>query len=190
VHRNFAAIFKIKIKMKKIIFPAAIAAIMLLSAFTFINATNWKIADGYAIKFSSKNPSGIFKTMKGDVHFDENNLADSKFDVSVDAASISTGNGMKNKHAKSDKWFDAKKYPTIHFTSNKISKTVNGFEVSGTLEMHGVKKEIMFPFTFTNNIFMGSFNINRTDYNIGSTTGMSANAAIDIKVEISVPVTK
>ena len=176
--------------MKRIIFPAVIAATMLLSGFTFINATNWKIVDGYAVKFSSKNPTGIFKTMHGDVQFDENNLSASKFDVSVDVASISTGNGMKNKHAKSEKWFDAAKYPTIHFVSNKISKTNTGFEVSGNLEMHGVKKEITFPFTFTNNTFNASFSVNRLAYGVGTNKGMSGNVPEEINVELSVPVTK
>jgi len=36
-------------------------------------------------------------------------------------ASINTGNGMKNTHAKSEKWVDAEKYPTITFNSGSIS---------------------------------------------------------------------
>lgn len=176
--------------MKISIYPLAISTILILSAFSMVQTTKWKIEDGYSIKFSSKDPSGVFKDFKGEIIFDEKNPDVSKFDVVIDVNSISTGNGMKNKHAKSDKWFDAKKYPEIRFVSTKIVKSGSGFSVTGMLDMRGVKKEISFPFTFVNNTFTGSFTINRLDYNIGTTKGMAGKAAQELLVEISVPVTK
>jgi len=176
--------------MKKIIFPIAIVAAMLLSAFTTLNSINWKIADGYSIKFTSDDPSGGFSSMKGDISFDPNNLAGSKFNITIDANSINTGNGMKNHKAKNEDWFNVDKYPTIKFTSSKISKTASGYEVVGTLDMRGVQKQITIPFTFSNNTFAGSFNINRIDYGVGTDIGMSAHAANVLKVDVSVPVTQ
>lgn len=176
--------------MKISIYSTAILTILFLSGFTALQTTKWKITEGYSIKFSSKDPSGVFKDFKGDIIFDEKNLDASKFNVVIDVNSISTGNGMKNKHAKSDKWFDVKQYPEIRFTSSKISKTSAGYSVTGMLDMRGVQKEISFPFTFTNNTFSGSFKIKRLDYNIGTTKGMAGKAAQELLVEISVPVTK
>jgi polyisoprenoid-binding protein YceI len=176
--------------MKMSIYPAAILILLVLSAFTAIQTTKWKIAEGYSIKFSSKDPSGVFKVFKGEIIFDEKSLDASKFNVFIDVNSISTGNGMKNKHAKSDKWFDVKQYPEIRFNSTKISKTNSAYSVTGMLDMKGVKKEISFPFTFINNTFSGSFTIKRLDYNIGTTKGMAGKAAQELLVEISVPVTK
>ena len=176
--------------MKKIIFPIAIIATLALSAFTAYDAINWKISPGYSIKFTSKNPSGIFSSFKGDIIFDESNLDASKFDVTIDAASISTGNGMKNSHAKSDKWFNVAKYPTIKFTSSKINKTTSGYEAVSILDLHGIQKQIVIPFAFANNTFTGSFEINRLDYKVGTNEGMNANASTTLKVDVSVPVTK
>lgn len=175
--------------MKKINYVGMIAVIIFLSAFTMAKSTTWKIADGYSIKFSSKDPSGVFKKMTGDISFDAKNLSNSNFDVQIDVASINTGNGMKNRHAKSSKWFDAEKYPSINFTSKKFSKTASGYTVTGTLEMHGVKKELTMPFTFSNNTFKSSFTVNRIDYKIGTTKGMAKKVPVDIKLDISVPVT-
>src|SRR5580698_6566832 len=152
--------------MKRIIYPFAAFLIIAASAFTFIKSQDWKVGDDYAIKFTSGDPSGEFKGLKGTVSFDDANLAASKFDVSVDVATINTGNGMKNTHAKSEKWFDAEKYPTITFTSSAIAKTADGYETKGTLNMHGVQKEMDIPFTFQDNTFKASFSINRLDYNI------------------------
>ncbi len=63
-------------------------------------------------------------------------------------------------------WFDAEKYPTIKFTSKEITKTSTGYNARGVLDMHGVQKEINLPFTFNDNVFAGSFEVNRLDYNI------------------------
>jgi polyisoprenoid-binding protein YceI len=176
--------------MTKVGYVGMILAVISLSAFTFNNSVSWRIADDYSIKFSSKNPSGVFTKLTGDIEFDEDNLSASKFDVKIDVASINTGNGMKNRHAKGAKWFDAEQYPTINFTSEKFAKSSTGYEVTGMLEMHGIKKEFTMPFTFKDNVFESSFTVNRTDFNIGATKGMAKKVPLEITLDIAVPVTK
>jgi polyisoprenoid-binding protein YceI len=174
--------------MKKFIYPVMAALLIAGSAFTFINSQNWKIGDDYSVKFTSDDPSGVFQGLKGTISFDDKDLAGSKFDVTVDVGTINTGNGMKNTHAKSEKWLDAEKYPTIHFVSSSIAATASGYEAKGTLEFHGVKKDLTIPFTFQNNVFKSNFDINRLDFNVN--TAEPAHGASTLKVDISVPVTK
>jgi len=174
--------------MKKIIYPVAAILLIAGSAFTFIQAQDWKIADNYSVKFESKDPSGEFKGLKGNIKFDAGNLAASKFNVSIDVASINTGNGMQNTHAKSANWFDAEKYPSIIFKSTAIAKTASGYQATGTLDMHGVQKEISIPFTFNNNTFAATFEVNRNDFGIGKPDHDKVPPAL--KVSLSVPVTK
>lgn len=176
--------------MKKVMFPSLVIFTLLASAFTTYHAAQWQINNGYAIKFAGSDAEGKFEKFSGNIVFDEKNLNDSKFSVSVDVSSITTGNGMKNKHAKSDKWFDAKQFPTINFTSGKFSKTPGGYNVEGTLDLHGVKKTVNIPFTFSNNTFTGSFSVNRLDYGVGTMEGMSKKVSNEIKIDISVPVSK
>jgi polyisoprenoid-binding protein YceI len=177
--------------MNKLFYPVVAAFILAGSAFTLVTAQNWQIAQGYSITFSSSDADGIFKDFKGNIVFDEQNPAAGKFDVVVDVASINTGNGLQNKHAKSDEWFDAPKYPTIHFVSRSIVKSGNGYQVTGDLDMHGVKKSITIPFTFSKSAqggaFAGSFTVNRNDFKIGKPGG---DVGEQIKIDISVPVTK
>lgn len=179
-----------KHEMKELTYALGVVGLLLTSAFTMYNVTPWSIAEGYEVKFTSDNPTGIFTDLKGEILFDANDLDQSSFNMTVGVASINTGNGMQNKHAKSDKWFDAETYPQITFKSSSISQTDNGYETTGMLKMHGVEKEITFPFTFENQTFKGSFMIKRTDYNIGSTKGMSGKASTDLQVDIAVPVTQ
>ena len=174
--------------MKKPIYLIATLLLIGASAFTFIQSQNWKVADGYSIKFDGGDPSGEFTGLKGTIQFDEKNLAASKFDMTLDVASINTGNGMKNTHAKGATWFDAEKYPTIGFVSSAITKTADGFEAKGTLDMHGVKKEITMPFTFANNTFASNIEVNRMDFNLDD--GKHPKMMPSLKVSINVPVTK
>ncbi|MBZ5856614.1 YceI family protein [Flavihumibacter profundi] len=173
--------------MKKLIYPLAATLLIVASAFTVKLAQDWKIGDNYSIKFSGGDPSGEFKGLKGVVKFDPNDLAGSKFDVTIDVATINTGNGMKNTHAKSAMWFDAEKYPVIKFTSSSIVKTASGFEAKGTIDMHGVQKEVVIPFVFEANTFKGSFEVNRMDYNIN--TAEPNHGAQKFTLDITVPVT-
>ena len=169
---------------------AALLCIGAVSAFA--PATGWQIGEKYNIRFTGGGEvGGIFKTFKGSITFDEQNLATSGFDLSIDVASINTGNGLMNTHAKSAEWFDAGKYPTIRFTSKKIVKNGAAYSVSGDLEIHGVKKEVTLPFTFQNKgttgTFNGTFTVNRSDYHVGKPGG---DVDEKIKLDVMVPVVK
>jgi polyisoprenoid-binding protein YceI len=174
--------------MKKLIFPVFAVPLIMLSAITFSQSLDWKISNNYSVKFDGGDPSGEFTGLKGTIKFDANNLAASKFDCSIDVESINTGNGMKNTHAKSDKWLDAAKYPVIQFTSKSIKKTPTGFEADGTLNFHGVQKDITLPFTFVNNVFAGVIEVNRMDYNVNKAEPQHGSTIF--KVTLNVPVTK
>jgi polyisoprenoid-binding protein YceI len=176
--------------MKKVVLSFA-TLLALTAVFAFSIASNWDIKKDYSIKFSGEDASGIFKTFTGSIVFDEKNLAASKFSVNIDVASINTGNGMQNKHAKGEEWFDATKYPQIVFNSSKISKSATGWQTTGTLEIRGVKKEVTIPFAFVPKgneaVFSGTFNVNRSDFGVGKP---ATGAAAVIKIEVYVPVTK
>jgi polyisoprenoid-binding protein YceI len=166
--------------------------VLVSSAFMSVTAaTEWKIKEDYSIKFISDDPSGIFKTFKGTILFDEADLAGSKFNLTIDVNSISTGNGMQNKKAMTAEWFDQAKYPTITYVSDKVEKAGGSYMISGKLKMKGVSKSYKIPFEFKKNgengKFTGTFNVKRSDFKIGKPGG----AVPDImKIEFAVPVVK
>lgn len=176
--------------MKNLQFIGMVAAIIALSAFTVGNSISWKVAEGHSIAFSSKDPSGVFTELNGDIVFDPADLSSASFDMSIPVSSINTGNGMKNKHAVGKKWFEADLYPNITFKSESFSKTDTGYEVTGTLQLHGISKEYTLPFTFENNTFKSSFSVNRTDFNLGATKGMSGKVPLELAMDLVVPVTQ
>lgn len=158
--------------MKKQIFILSLATIMLSSGFVWLSsAPDCKLGEDYSIAFKSKDPSGEFKVMKGSISFSEDDLAGSKFNLSFDVNSISTGNGMMNKKAQIAEWFDAVKYPKITYVSSKVEKSSEDFMVYGTLKIKGTAKEQKVPLKLEKSgkklVFRGSFKVNRLEYKVG-----------------------
>lgn len=165
-------------------------SIILLSAFTINSSINWKVSEDYSIKFSGTEVEGVFKKLEGSIQFDKNDIEHSNFSFTVAVNSINTGNGTKNKHAVSNKWFDAEKYPNISFKSIKTSKAESGYQVTGNITIHGVTKKMTIPFVFNNEVFKSKFSVNRMDFNVGTMKGMSKNVSDKINIEVSIPVSK
>ena len=179
--------------MKKLITPIAlIAGTIVILAFTIFEI-GWNIDPNYSIKFSGNKAEGTFSGLLGKIVFNPNDLSTSLIDVSVNANTIKTGNSTKDKHAKGEDWFDVIKYPSIKFRSISFTKSANYIIVVGTLELHGIKKQIQIPFTFsgsnTKGNFIGSFKVMRKDYGIkGNFFGFTVGNEFDITLNI--PVTK
>lgn len=178
--------------MKNIVYPLIAAFILLTSATSVLVSTfSYKVKEGHSIRFESKDPSGVFKKMQGDVIFDEKNLDNSSFNLSIDVASISTGNGMKNKKAMTSEWFSAAKYPKIEFKSTKLVKTEKGYQVHGNMMLKGVKRFRKIPMNVVKSKgelkFVGSFWVDRSFYKIGKPSKATPNK---LKIIYSIPVTK
>lgn len=171
-------------------FSVLAVAVILFSAFTFTSTVNWKIADGYSIKFAGTDAEGVFTDLKGGVAFDAENPANSSFNFTVAVSSINTGNGMKNKHSVSEKWFDAAKHPNITFKSKSVAKDGNNYKVTGTMNIHGVAKEMTIPFSFNGKEFSSQYSVNRMDFGVGTMQGMSKKVSNEIKIDVTIPVVK
>ena len=167
------------------------AALPVLLAFSVVHNQAWSISEDHVVKFSGKYASGSFRSLKGSIVFDEKHPDDAKFDVQIEVTSIETGNKLKNKHAQGEKWFNAEKFPLIHFVSKEVKKTNKGYEITGELEIKGVKKRLTIPFSFEekNNagVFKGTFKVNRKDFGIGKTKGKASDfTTLDVTVPVTV----
>ncbi len=148
----------------------------------------------YSVKFKIKNfgltVTGSLKGMVYKINFNPNNLENSKIRTSVKVKTINTGIGARDKHLKSDDYFDADKYPKITLESFKFTK-LNGNKYTGffNLTIKNITKEISFPFTYSKSgnkgIFTGTFTINRRDYGVGgSSLSMGDNVTVNISVSV------
>jgi polyisoprenoid-binding protein YceI len=151
---------------------------------TNARAQTWQIGSNYSVQFSCNQASGIFKDIKANILFDEQNPDNAKFNVNVDAGSLNTGNALMNKHAKSDEWLDAAKYPAITFASKKITKNGASYQVTGDLTLHGVTKEVSIPFAFKGVAILQA--LQPTSISSGVTSILENLAATSTKISNSI----
>ncbi len=114
---------------------------------------------------------GAFKGMKGILLFNPTDLDKSNFNVCIDASTVNTDNEKRNHHLRNEDFFNVSKFPTICFVSESIVKTQAGYAVSGNLNLHGVTKKVIVPFSYDTKNLKGTFKINRLDYSLGAGTG-------------------
>jgi polyisoprenoid-binding protein YceI len=165
-----------------------------LSTLTFFNCLGQqRLVDSRStVKFSIKNlgitVNGSFSGLSGNIKFDENNPGTASFEATVDASSINTGIGARDRHLKKPDYLDVEKFPAISFVSEKVTRASDGkYIVTGNLSIKNRIKQISFPFTANaeqgGTRFTGSFSINRRDFNVGgSSITLSDNLIIFLSV--------
>jgi polyisoprenoid-binding protein YceI len=91
------------------------------------------------------NVKGQFTKVSGVLALDERDVAKSRVEASIEAASINTREADRDTHLKSADFFDVEKFPTLSFKSAKISRAAEGeLAVTGDLSIHGVTRTVVF----------------------------------------------
>ena len=55
-----------------------------MGAFTLAVLDHYEVSKDFSIEFKSKDPSGSFKIMEGNIDFDEKDIASSNFDFKIE----------------------------------------------------------------------------------------------------------
>jgi polyisoprenoid-binding protein YceI len=84
---------------------------------------------------------GYFDEYEGTVEIADD-LTDSKIDVTIDAASITTGAADRDEHLRSGDFLDAATYPKLRFVSTDISRDGDEFQISGDLTIRDVTQPV------------------------------------------------
>ena len=105
------------------------------------STTTWNIDPAHSTaEFKVKhmmiaNVKGQFSKVSGALSLDESDLANSRIEASIEAASIHTRDDQRDAHLKSADFFDVEKFPTLQFNSKGISIVKDGaLSVEGDLQ--------------------------------------------------------
>jgi len=86
---------------------------------------------------------GRFDRFTGTITDSKDDPSKTAFDVTVDVASLNSGNEKRDAHLKGPDFFSANEFKTITFKSTSVKPGSEGkLEVTGDLTMHGVTKPI------------------------------------------------
>lgn len=188
--------------MKKVVL-----VVLFAFGFTFVNAQNaWKIDKSHSnVGFSVSHliiseTTGQFKSYDGTIEFSKEDLSDAKINFSIEVASINTDNEGRDKHLRSDDFFNAEKFPKITFVGKSI-KRVEGkkYKLTGDFTMRDVTKTITLDVVFNGIVkdpwgntkagFKVSGEVNRLEYglkwnNLMETGGAVAGKEVTITVNL------
>ncbi len=185
-----------------------VIAVFMLAAVAVGKAqTNWAIdASHTKIRFSVSHlmvseVEGEFKKFTGKVTSKTEDFTDAQVEFSAEIASISTDNEDRDKHLKSDDFFNAEKFPTMTFKSVSFKKVSgNKYVLEGDLTIRDVTKRVKLDVTYNGTKqawgktvagFKATSVINRQDFNlkwdkvIESTPVVGNDVTITINMELN-----
>lgn len=87
-----------------------------------------------------------FEEFEGRIHIDPSTAEITGVELKIAPASITSNCHWCDKIVKSEQLLAVSKYPAIEFKSNRMLKTKQGYRVEGKLSMHGVTRDLQFPF--------------------------------------------
>ena len=127
---------------------------------------------------------GDFGDYTGTAHVDPGNPADSYVELTINAASIRTGNDQRDGHLCSPDFLDVENWKTLTFRSTEVEFVDDDtYRVTGDLTIRDVTRPVTVEFTYqggatdpfgnTRAGFEGSATLNRKDF------GLKWNAALE-----------
>ncbi len=169
--------------MKKLLF--LLTSFFVLTAFTTVKTT-WTNDDAHSqLAFTVKHlgisdVTGTFNDFDVTINSDKPDFSDAVVELTARIASIDTRVEARDTHLKSADFFDAEKYPTLHFKSTAIKAAgKNKYKLTGDLTLHGVTRQLTADMEYVGMVenamnkkqtagFQVTATIKRSDFNVGS----------------------
>jgi polyisoprenoid-binding protein YceI len=151
---------------------------------------NWTIDTAHSrIGFTARHAMvtkvrGSFTEFAGTAELNAEQPAASRIDLTVEVASVNTGNEQRDGHLRTNDFFDAETHPQIRFVSTSVERVdPENYRLTGDLTIKGITHPVTVDFEYTGVAtdpygnqragFEGKASINRKDW------GVSFNAALE-----------
>lgn len=102
---------------------------------------------GFASAQAGTPFEGRFETFGARIVFDPADLDNAVVEVTIDMASVATGDAQRDRALPAGDWFDARNHPQGRFYSDEIRAEGEGYVAAGELTMRGVTNPAEMPFT-------------------------------------------
>lgn len=156
-------------------------SIMLIYDFAF-TAEKYAVDPGHAHMGLAVKHFGVahmicsFKEISGTIMYDEKDITKSSVEILIKTASLISGDAQRENAVKGPAFLHVEKFTEITFRSKQINKEDDKLQITGDLMIHGVTKEISFPFKLNGPVvdpwgnprigIEASLTVNRQDFGI------------------------
>lgn len=141
--------------------------------------------------------NGSFTDFEGQIISKSEDFNGAEVTFTAKTASVNTGNENRDKHLKSDDFFNAEQFPDIKFNGT-IVKTSGKYQLKGNFTIRDVTKPVVFDITYGGQIDTGrgvkagfkfTGKINRLDYGLKWSNKLATGElAVADEVEVVVKV--
>jgi len=138
---------------------------------------------------------GKFKVYDGLVRTNTEDFSGASIHMIIEADSISTGKHRRDKHLKSEDFFDVEQFPFLRFRSLSFEKgRDNKYILEGDLIIRGICKRVVIDVSYHHGVdgktgeaklcFESEFQINRHDYGLQSNMFFEAFIEREITIQL------
>lgn len=112
-----------------------------------VSAGTWTIDPSHSeVGFSVRHlmvskVKGTFKAFQGAIVIPDD-ASQASIDVTIDIASVYTGEEARDNHLRSGDFFSADEFPHMTYKGTSVSKSGSEYKVVGELSIHGVTKPV------------------------------------------------
>ena len=175
------------------------AALVLACSHALAEPVAYRIDDSHSfanwsLRHVAAKTSGTFSDITGKIIIDSENLANSSIEAKINMLSVNSSHAKRDKHIKEAEYLDTEKFGEATFVSKKIVATSKAEGVmTGILTMHGVAKEMTFPFKLLGfgtdpwggyrTGFEAKTSLKASDFGFG--WGIKPNASVGDDIEIT-----
>jgi polyisoprenoid-binding protein YceI len=158
----------------------ALLVLPLLVLATGADARDWQVEAAksslaFKCSYAGEAFDGKFGKFTAAIVYDEADLANAKFDVSVDLASVDTQNSDRDDALAGADFFDSAKTPPAHFVTQAFAKAADGgVEAKGTLTIRGQSRPVTLKVHFAASGNSATLDVDTTlkrlDYGLGTSS--------------------
>ncbi len=189
---------------KKLFSLLSVMAFMFISVQLLAQGTKWTVDKSHSnVKFTVTHMTvseveGTFKIFEGNVEHTKPDFSDATISFQVDINSINTENENRDKHLKSEDFFNATQFPTMKFSSTSFKPLGNNkYQLSGNLTIRDITKPVVFDVSYGGTVnagkgrksgFKAKTTINRFDYNLKWDRATEAGGLVvgkDVDIQIN-----
>jgi polyisoprenoid-binding protein YceI len=143
---------------------------------------------------------GRFAKYRGSIRIEDTEMTRSAVEVTIDAASIDTGEPARDTHLRSADFFDVEKFPELQFKSKRIEQvSQERYRVVGDLTIRDVTREVSLDVEYGGRAkdpwgnerigFTAKTSLDRKDFGLTwsqllETGGVLVGDRIDIELEV------
>lgn len=124
------------------------------------------------------------------------NPLDSTVSVSIDTASVDTGNETRDDDLRSERFLDTANHPLMTFRSTSVTPDGDKYKVTGDLTIRGVTKPVTLdvevggfgpdPYGGTRAGFSATTEINRTDFGVSFNAPVPGGVMVSEKIQVEI----